>query len=421
MAKKRRIVSQNFYNQRTLHREREYGFYWYSWLWRLIRPVLIFTISIVIVLGVVFSGWNHIYGNFFMPMDPDDDTQVTFRIKSGDYVDTISRNLFEEGLLRNRGVFKILVMFQGVTSKIQYGDYLLSRNMGPSEIISVITSGSQVTERTITIIPGWTVEDIADYLFKVGAVEDKGAFLDLCKNADAFKNVSHQLQQASQLGNREYALEGYLAPDTYRVLLDATPEELIKTLLSQTELVLDALYDASVEQSDDAFQTDLTQDEIIILASMIEKEAAQKDDFGKVSAVFHNRLAQGMRLESDPTAKYTQGLTNMVLTSEQVLADTPYNTYVVSGLPVGPICNPSSAALEAALHPNQQYLDEGYLYFCSKDPNSGELQFSKTLEEHEAAVAEYRPLWIAFDEEQQRAAAESDASDVPNATVAPAS
>lgn len=436
MIRKRRVVSRKFYNQKTLHKEREYGFYWYSWLWHMIRPLLIFCIGLIVCVGVVVSGWNTVYENFLMPVDPTDDTQVTFRIKSGEYVSTISNNLVEQGLLRNKGVFRMLVMFQGVTNKIQYGDYLLSPSMGPGEIISVLISGTQITERTITIIPGWTIENIADYFIKVGAIEadDRETFLQLCNDAEAFADVSHQVAQAVAAGKvdqRAYALEGYLAPDTYRVLVDATPETLIKTLLSQTEIVLDGLYDTSAEESADVFKTNLTQDEVIILASIIEKEAAQKEDFGKVSAVFYNRLAQGMPLQSDPTAKYVDGSTNMVLTADQVNADTPYNTYVISGLPVGPICNPSAAALEAALHPNQSFLDEGYLYFCSKDPNSGELHFSKTLAEHEAAVAEYRPLWEAFDEEQRKKAAEeaqdasepSAAADVtadPNATAVPA-
>lgn len=411
MAKKRRVISRKFYSQKTLHKEREYGFYWYSWLWHLLRPLLIFTIGLVICAGIVVSGWYSIYEAFLMPVDPNDDTQVTFRVKYGDYVSTISNNLVEQGLLRNKGIFRMLVMFQGVTNKIQYGDYLLSRDMGPGEIISVLISGTQVTERTITIIPGWTVEDIADYFVSVGAVEaaNREEFLRLCTDAETFAASSHQVKQAIEAGSmdgRTYALEGYLAPDTYRVFVDASPESLIQTLLSQTEIVLDKLYDTSAEESEDAFKTDLTQDEIIILASIIEKEAAQKEDFGKVSAVFHNRLAQGMKLESDPTAKYTDGATNMVLTAEQINTETPYNTYVIPGLPAGPICNPSAAAIEAALHPNQSFIDEGYLYFCSKDPDSGELHFSQTLAEHEAAVAEYRPLWEAFDEEQRRKAAE---------------
>lgn len=433
MAKKRRIVSQKFYNSQTLHKEREYGFYWYSGLWKLIRPLLIFSIALVICAGIVVSGWNKIYEEFLMPVDPSDSTEVTFRIKSGTSVTKISSNLLDQGFIRNKGIFKILVMFQGVTNKISYGDYLLSRDMTPGEIIGVLTSGTQITERTITIIPGWTVEDIADYFVKVGALDADGRaeFLALCQDSESFMDVSHQLQQAGRLSERRYALEGYLAPDTYRVLVDADASSLIKTLLSQTEIVLDRMYDASAETDETAFTTDLTQDEIIILASMIEKEAAKKEDFAKVSAIFHNRLAQGMKLQSDPTAKYTDGATNMVLTSEQVNLDTPYNTYVVSGLPAGPICNPSPSAIEAALHPNQSFIDEGYLYFCSKDPNSGELHFSRTLAEHEAAVAEYHPLWEAFDEEQRRkaeeaaaqaaaASAEPSASADPNTTAAPA-
>jgi len=415
MAKKRRVVSRKFYNQRTLHKEREYGFYWYAWLWKIVRPLLIFTISLVVVAGIVISGWNSIYEGFLMPMSPGDDTEVVFRIKSGASVNTIANNLFDQGLLRNKGIFKILVMFQGVTNKIQYGDYMLSRDMGPGEIISVLISGTQVTERTITIIPGWTVEDIAEYFVKIGAIEagQRDAFLTLCRDAGAFRSASHQVAQAIDSGDmsqRLYALEGYLAPDTYRVFVDASPESLLKTLLSQTEIVLDKLYDTSSAEDAPAFQSGLTQDEIIILASIIEKEAAQKEDFGRVAAVFHNRLKAGMPLQSDPTAKYTDGSTNMVLTSAQVNLETPYNTYVISGLPVGPICNPSLAALQAALYPNQEYIDDGYLYFCSKDPASGELHFSRTLEEHNAAVAEYRPLWEAFDREQRRKAEEAAAA-----------
>ena len=187
MAKKRRIVSQKFYNQKTLHKEREYGFYWYSWLWKLIRPILIFSIALIIVAGVMVSGWNSVYENFLMPMDPDDSSEVTFRIKHGEYVNTITNNLYDQGLLRNKGIFKMLVMFRGVTSKIQYGDYLLSRDMGPSEIIDVLISGTQVTERTITVIPGWTIEDIADYFVRCGAIEAdaREEFLNLAEIPNA--------------------------------------------------------------------------------------------------------------------------------------------------------------------------------------------------------------------------------------------
>ena len=411
--KKRRVVSRKFYNQRTLLREREYGFYWYAWLWKIIRPILIFGASAIIVLGIFINVWFALYDNFLKPVNPDDQTTVTFKINQGDYVSTIGNHLVEQGLLRNKGIFKYMVMFKGVTSDIQYGTYQLSPSMNVSEIIDILSSGTSSVERSITIIPGWTVEDIANYFYTLGAIENKAEFLALCNDQEKFASVSHQVAQAVEAGStsgRKYLLEGYLAPDTYRVFTTASAESLIKTLLSQTELVMDDLY-ASIEANEavaeGSFVSTLTQDQTIILASMIEKEAGTADDYGRVSAVFHNRLARGMRLESDPTVKYVTGSTDFILPSDELNLDSAYNTYVIGGLPVGPICNPSKAAIEAALHPNQDYINEGYLYFCSKDPSSGELQFSRTLEEHEAAVAQYRPLWEAYDAEQRAKAAET--------------
>ena len=411
--KKRRVVSRKFYNQRTLLREREYGFYWYAWLWKIIRPILIFGASAIIVLGIFINVWFALYDNFLKPVNPDDQTTVTFKINQGDYVSTIGNHLVEQGLLRNKGIFKYMVMFKGVTSDIQYGTYQLSPSMNVSEIIDILSSGTSSVERSITIIPGWTVEDIANYFYTIGAIENKAEFLALCNDQEKFASVSHQVAQAVEAGStsgRKYLLEGYLAPDTYRVFTTASAESLIKTLLSQTELVMDDLY-ASIEANEavaeGSFVSTLTQDQTIILAYMIEKEAGTADDYGRVSAVFHNRLARGMRLESDPTVKYVTGSTDFILPSDELNLDSAYNTYVIGGLPVGPICNPSKAAIEAALHPNQDYINEGYLYFCSKDPSSGELQFSRTLEEHEAAVAQYRPLWEAYDAEQRAKAAET--------------
>ena len=411
--KKRRVVSRKFYNQRTLLREREYGFYWYAWLWKIIRPILIFGASAIIVLGIFVNVWFALYDNFLKPVNPDDQSTVTFKINQGDYVSTIGNHLVEQGLLRNKGIFKYMVMFKGVTSDIQYGTYQLSPSMNVSEIIDILSSGTSSVERSITIIPGWTIEDIADYFYTIGAIEDKSEFLALCNDQEKFASVSHQVAQAIEAGTtsgRKYLLEGYLAPDTYRVFTTASAESLIKTLLSQTELVMDDLY-ASIEANEavaeGSFVSTLTQDQTIILASMIEKEVGTADDYGRVSAVFHNRLALGMRLESDPTVKYVTGSTDFILPSDELNLDSAYNTYVISGLPIGPICNPSKAAIEAALHPNQEYINEGYLYFCSKDPDSGELQFSRTLEEHEAAVAQYRPLWEAYDAEQRAKAAET--------------
>ncbi len=404
MAAKRRILSKKLYSEHSLIREREYGFYWYAWIWNILRPVAIFLISAVICLGVVLSGWNKLYKSFIMPMDPEDTTTVTFEIKSGSSISAIASKLEREGLLRNKTLFKTYILFEGLTGKVQYGTYQISPSMDYKEIATILSSGSSSTERTITIIPGWTVLDIANYFIKIGAITDQTAFLELCRTVATFRSDYTQLINAYGPGDRPdriYSLEGYLAPDTYRVFTNASPEQLLRTLLSQTEVVMDRLYSETNSASEGEFVTPLSQDEIIILASIIEKEAAHKDDYSRVSAVLYNRLAQGMKLECDSTVNYLTGNhSRFILTSEELAIDSTYNTYVVNGLPAGPICNPSYAALNAALHPNQFYLEEGYLYFCTKDPAKGELAYSKTLLEHQAAVSQYRPLWEAYDAEQ---------------------
>lgn len=413
------------YDQRTVREEREYGVYWYAWLWRVLRPVTVFFCAVLIVIGLVTMGWNSVYEAFLMPVDPENTQTVRFTIESGDSISEIGENLEKAQLLRNRTVFRYLVQFLGVTDKISYGTFDLSPSMDVNAIIDELSSGSQNAERTITIIPGWTVEDIADYLYAEGAIQSREEFLNLCRDAAPFAEMSYPIKLAQDMGTlsgRKYQLEGYLAPDTYRVFRNASAQQIVSTLVEQTNTVIDEVYYADTIQYEVDPETgeyrevvryrndDLTLDEIIILASMIEKEAANTEDYARVSAVFTNRMNAGMRLESDPTATYLLGVDKLALSDEETSAVNNYNTYVIDGLPVGPICNPSAAAMEAALYPDVEYVDEGYLYFCAKEPTSGELAFAKTLEEHEANVAQYRPLWEEYDRQRAQQQSASDTS-----------
>ena len=413
------------YDQRTVREEREYGVYWYAWLWRVLRPVTVFFCAVLIVIGLVTMGWNSVYEAFLMPVDPENTQTVRFTIESGDSISEIGENLEKAQLLRNRTVFRYLVQFLGVTDKISYGTFDLSPSMDVNAIIDELSSGSQNAERTITIIPGWTVEDIADYLYAEGAIQSREEFLNLCRDAAPFAEMSYPIKLAQDMGTlsgRKYQLEGYLAPDTYRVFRNASAQQIVNTLVEQTNTVIDEVYYADTIQYEVDPETgeyrevvryrndDLTLDEIIILASMIEKEAASTEDYGRVSAVFTNRMNAGMRLESDPTATYLLGVDKLALSNEETSAVNNYNTYVIDGLPIGPICNPSAAAMEAALYPDVEYVDEGYLYFCAKEPTSGELAFARTLEEHEANVAKYRPLWEEYDRQRAQQQSASDTS-----------
>ncbi len=398
------------YNIRSLHEDREYGLYWYAWLWKLIRPILIFICSALVVVGIVSIGYDRVYGAFFAPVSEGSAEVVSFEIQNGESVSAIGRRLEDAQLLRNRQVFKYMVQFKGLTNSISYGTFKLSPSMNVSQVVDELTSGSQTNERVITIVPGWTCENIADYLVSIGALEDTREFLTLCNDVDRFVGNSYALRDAQNNGRltgRKYALEGYLAPDTYRVFTSATAESLIRTMLNQDNNVVDEVFysdrteyyadNEGVFHEVETYKSDLTIDEMVTLASMIEKEAANKADYARVSAVFHNRLKRGWKLESDPTVTYLSGVFKLALTQEEITQPSAYNTYYVDGLPAGPICNPSQAALEAAKAPDLSYVEADYLYFCAMEPTSGQLAFSKTLEEHQANVIRYRPLWEAYD------------------------
>ena len=387
---------QQDYTPEKVHQEREYGLFWYSWLWSALRPVLLALCVFLVVAGVVMGGWNWINRHFLSPMDPKDATPYSFTVASGSSLTRVANNLEEAGLIHNRTVFKYAADFLGYGQKIQAGDYTVRRDMSMQQILELLTTGDgNPITRNITIIPGWTIRDIAQYLKEQGAIQDESAFISLCQSGrdfSAYYYVADVLSSPSA-GQRLYMLEGYLAPDTYEIYTSATAEEIIRKLLSQTEAVF------KEEYHDRAEALGLSMDQAITLASLIEKEA-QNPDFARVSAVFHNRLRQNMTLGSDVTVKYVTGIKRMSLSGSDLQVNSPYNTYVNRGLPPGPICSPSAAAIRAALYPDEQFMAEGYLYFCAKGPDTGELHFSRTLEEHELAVSIYAPLWQAYDKEQ---------------------
>ncbi|MGN0991168.1 MAG: endolytic transglycosylase MltG [Candidatus Ventricola sp.] len=391
MAKKKKRSGR--LTERELHERRRYGFFWYDWLWRILRPALVFLASFVIVCGLVYTGYRKIDAMFFAPIDAKDTTVVEFEVASGSSLSTVARNLEEAGLIHNHSVFKYMADFMGMGQKIQSGDYELTRAMSATDILDELISGDgkPLTAR-ITIIPGWTVEDIADYLVESKILKNTDEFLSLCAAGETYSGYYfiEDMLGTDDSDQRIYALEGYLSPNTYEIYTSSSADTIIKRLLSQTEAAYSLSYDERAQE------LGMTMDEVFTLASMIEKEA-KTADFAKVSAVFHNRLKRGMTLGSDVTVKYASGSEKMVLSGSDLSVESPYNTYTRKGLPVGPICNPSMDAVVAALYPDEQYLAQKYLYFCSKDPDSGELYFSKTQAEHDAAVAMYRPLWEEYD------------------------
>ena len=274
------------------------------------------------------------------------------------------------------------------------GSYTLKKNMSMMDIADMLTMGDGAPiVRNVTLIPGETIETFSARLLEQGVITDQQSFLEKCRTGTAFRDYYYidDILTGGTAAQRKYVLEGYLAPNTYEVYTNVTEEELIRKLLSQTEAVFPVGYQERAEE------LGFSMDEVLTLASMIEKEAKEAD-FAKVSAVFQNRLKAKMKLESDVTIHYITGIRRMALTQEDLKTDSPYNTYQRTGLPVGPICNPSPRAIQAALYPDEMLMADNYLFFCAKEPESGELYFSRTLAEHERAVATYAPLWQMYDQ-----------------------
>ena len=384
------------YTYRSLREERRYGPYWYSGVWLILRPVLVGLAVAVAVLGIGTSLWGKLREEYLAPPAAGDTAEVAFEVESGQSLTRVAANLEAAGLIRSKTVFKYYCDFAGFGQKLQAGHYTLNRSMEMPEIADQLTRGDgNPLVRDVTMIPGWTVEDFAAKLAADGVIDGTENFLSLCRDGKAFSDYYYvaDVLRDGQPAKRRYVLEGYLAPNTYEVYTNATEEEIIRRLLSQTERAFPA------DDQERATELGYTMDQILTLASLIEKEAGSAD-FAKVSAVFHNRLKADMALGSDVTIHYITGERRMALRESDLRADSPYNTYTHKGLPVGPICNPSVSAIRAALYPDESFLAEHMLYFCAKDPESGELHFSRTLEEHERAVEIYAPLWEAWDAER---------------------
>lgn len=194
-----------------------------------------------------------------------------------------------------------------------------------------------------------TVEAMAQSLVDQGVLSSGSRFVELCKSATNFRTSNELIaaipEEAIENGRR-IAMEGYLFPDTYEVYVGSTEETIINRMITRFYGIITEEYLLR------AAEMDMTIDEVVILASLIEKEA-KTADFKKVSAVFHNRLNSDMMLQSDAAIKYMLGSNKLVFSSEELKTDSPYNTHLYKGLPVGPICNPGKAAIEAALWPDE--------------------------------------------------------------------
>jgi UPF0755 protein len=361
--------------------------------WEIIRPAVVMLISLAIAFSCVWLGVNYVLDEYINPVNIDDPTPIVITVKNGDGASDVAKTLYEacgegqEGLISNKAIFKVYCDFAGKANKLKAGTYVLSKNMDITQMVELICKGNPPKATVKFIVKeGQTIDDIAKVLVEKGLISDPAEFFEVCRTAEGLEYDFISKIPVDPNEARNFMLEGYLFPDTYVVYEDASPKTIVnKMLLRFFEIFTD-------EYMTRAQELGLSIDDVVCLASMIEKEA-KTADFAKVSAVFHNRLKKGMPLGSDAPLQYIYKTNTLLFTEEQLNNPSLYNTRIHPGMPLGPISNPGKAAIEAVLYPDEEYVKEEYMYFCLKDAETGELVFAKTLEEHNENVALYSAGW----------------------------
>ncbi len=293
--------------------------------------------------------------------------EVIISIPKGASLSQVGSILQENGVISSRLVFKLVAMIRGEQRKIKAGDYALKTGSDAGDVLDQLISGKTLMF-SITVPEGFDIYQIAD-LMQQSEIMSKEEFMALCQDGAFLK----------ELGVEGSNVEGYLFPDTY--FLRPTEKGDGKLIVRRMVQRFFNVYDKNVRQT--AEENGWSVAQVLTLASLIEKEA-RASEHALVSAVFHNRLKQKMKLQSDPTVIYGIKRMGSKITKEDLNRKHPYNTYQNTGLPPGPIANPGKESLIAAIKP----ADVDYLYFVAK--NDGSHQFSNSLKEHNHWVNLYQ-------------------------------
>lgn len=356
----------------------------------LVISILVF---ILFFIGIVGSSVIYIQ-SALKPVDEDANKEIHVSIPIGSSVIEIAKILEKKGVIKNALVFRYYVKLKNETG-FQAGDYVLTTAMDVPEIIAKLKEGKVKKQAAlkITIPEGIRVVDIAEIIASKTAYSQKEvlqqmqdqAFIQTLAASFPMLKLEDILRQGIK-----YSLEGYLFPATYEFDEKNPPLDIMITAMVEKMQTVVNKYERDIQKSGYSIH------EILTLASLIETETQKSEDRYKVSGVFHNRLKRDMRLDSDPTVKYALDKTDIQVTHKDTTVSSPYNTYRIKGIPIGPIASPREESIRAALHPKQ--VDE--LYFFAR-PN-GQIIYTKTLTEHEKVVTAYRHEWRELIEKQKQ-------------------
>lgn len=318
-----------------------------------------FTTRLIIIFFVVviltWTGWLW-WKDSVSPVDPTDTIPVSFTISSGDGVKAIAANLAQKNLIRSPTGFYMLVKLMGIERELQAGDFRLTPSMNAQIIARELTHG--ISDRWVTTLEGWRIEEVA---------------------AKIAKDLDIPEQEVLKV-----AREGYMFPDTYMVPQDATAGAIVNMLTENFDQKV------TTQMRQDAQKSGLSLEDVIILASIVEREGLTPEDRPVIAGILMNRLHEDWPLQADATLQYALGYQShekswwkKALTNMDKEVKSPYNTYTNTGLPPAPISNPGIESIKAVIYPKQT----DYWYYIH-DPDGG-VHYAKTLEEHNANVQTY--------------------------------
>ncbi|QCR32971.1 endolytic transglycosylase MltG [Lysinibacillus sp. SGAir0095] len=345
------------------------------------RIVAIVTLVILLVVGIVgVSGYFYVK-SALEPVNPEASTEIPVEIPMGSGISTISSILEESGIIKNARIFKYYTKFKN-ESNFQAGDYIMTQSMTLDEIIESLKTGKVYREPvfTVTIPEGLTLEQISKTVEK-NTKYTADEFMQLVTSTEFIQNMMATypdlVSEEVLNGSIRYTLEGYLFPSTYS-FYEENPslQEIVETMLSLTNDVV-MQYASLLEEKQ------MTPHQLLTFASLLEEEATAQTDRETIASVFYNRLEIEMPLQTDPTVLYALGAHKDRVLYEDLEVDNPYNTYVIQGLPPGPIANAGKVSIEAALNPT----DTDYLYFLAD--TEGNNHFAKTYDEHLQNINQY--------------------------------
>lgn len=337
-----------------------------------IRALLI----IILVLALAGGGGAWYIWKGMQPVEPAG-PPVTFIVEKGMGSAEIASLLEDQGIIRNGLFFRGYLKWVKEGSSFKAGTYTASPGDSYDELIARLNAGDVVKEETVvfTIPEGFTAKQVADKLAEAWN-QPADVFLQLINSGTGLNAVS--TLKIPEDANLRHRLEGYLFPETYELVKDSTPQEVVEAMLEQLTKKLDSIPDWQEKLA----ERGLTLHELLTVASLVEREVVVDEERPLVAGVIYNRLNKGQNLEIDATVQYLLDKQKERLLNKDLKVESPYNTYRNPGLPPGPIGSPGLASIEAALRPEAS---DYYFYVTKKDGSQGHL-FGKTYKEHLANI-----------------------------------